>query len=120
MQLKKTKKIIIWGNGKVKREVIFVDDLAKASVYFMNKNYKDTIINIGSEIEYTIKQFVEIICKQMQYNGRIIFDKSKPSGTPRKKLDLQKAKKLNWKAKTSFLKGLALTLKSFEKGEIKK
>ncbi len=117
---KKQKKIVIWGNGKVKREVIFVDDLARASVYFMNKNYKDTIINIGSEIEFTIRQFVKIICKQMQYKGRIIFDKSKPSGTPRKKLNLQKAQKLNWKAKTSFKKGLDLTLKSLENGEIKK
>ena len=56
----------------------------------------------------------------MQYKGRIIFDKSKPSGTPRKKLNLQKAQKLNWKAKTSFKKGLDLTLKSLENGEIKK
>ncbi len=117
---KKQKKIIIWGNGKVKREVIFVDDLARASVYFMNKDFKDTIVNIGSEIEYTIKEFVKMICKHMKYNGKIIFDKSKPSGTPRKKLNLQKAQKLNWKAKTSFKKGLDLTLKSFENGEIKK
>ena len=117
---KKLKKLIVWGNGKVKREVIFVDDLAKALVYFMNKQFKGTIINIGSNIEHTIKEYVVIICKKMNYKGKLFFDKSKPSGTPRKKLNIQKAKKLNWQAKTTFNEGLTITLKSFLNGEIRK
>ena len=117
---KKLKKLMIWGNGKVKREVIFVDDLAKALVYFMNKSFKGTIINIGSNIEHTIKEYVMMICKKMNYKGKLFFDESKPSGTPRKKLNLQKAKKLNWQAKTTFNEGLNLTLKSLLNGEIRK
>ena len=117
---KKLKKLMIWGNGKVKREVIFVDDLAKALVYFMNKSFKGTIINIGSNIEHTIKEYVMMICKKMNYSGKLFFDETKPSGTPRKKLNLQKAKKLNWKAKTTFNQGLTLTLKSFLNGEFRK
>lgn len=117
---KKLKKLMIWGNGKVKREVIFVDDLAKALVYFMNKSFKGTIINIGSNIEHTIKEYVMMICKKMNYRGKLFFDKSKPSGTPRKKLNLHKAKKLNWQAKTTFNEGLNLTLKSLLNGEIRK
>lgn len=117
---KKLKKLIVWGNGKVKREVIFVDDLAKALVYFMNKQFKGTIINIGSDIEHTIKEYVVMICKKMNYKGKLFFDKSKPSGTPRKKLNIQKAKKLNWQAKTTFNEGLTITLKSFLNGEIRK
>ena len=117
---KNLKKLMIWGNGKVKREVIFVDDLAKALVYFMNKSFKGTIINIGSNIEHTIKEYVMMICKKMNYRGKLFFDESKPSGTPRKKLNLLKAKKLNWKAKTTFNEGLTITLKSFLNGEIRK
>ena len=117
---KNLKKLMIWGNGKVKREVIFVDDLAKALVYFMNKSFKGTIINIGSNIEHTIKEYVMMICKKMNYRGKLFFDESKPSGTPRKKLNLQKAKKLNWQAKTTFNEGLNLTLKSLLNGEIRK
>lgn len=114
------KKISIWGNGKVKREVLFVDDLANALVYFMNKNFNGTIINIGSTIEHTIKKYVLMICEKMNYNGKLIFDKSKPSGTPRKKMDLSKSNKYKWKAKTSFKEGLSITLKSFTNGEIRK
>lgn len=117
---KKLNRLMIWGNGKVKREVIFVDDLAKALVYFMNKSFKGTMINIGSNIEHTIKEYVMMICKKMNYKGKLFFDKSKPSGTPRKKLNLQKAKKLNWQAKTTFNEGLAITLESFLNGEIRK
>ena len=120
LKKKKLKKLIVWGNGKVKREVIFVDDLAKALVYFMNKQFKGTIINIGSNIEHTIKEYVVMICKKMNYKGKLFFDKSKPSGTPRKKLNIQKAKKLNWQAKTTFNEGLTITLKSFLNGEIRK
>ena len=86
----------------------------------MNKSFKGTIINIGSNTEHTIREYVIMICKKMNYKGDLIFDKSKPSGTPRKKLNLKKAKKLNWEAKTSFAKGLDLTLKSFMSGEIRK
>ena len=113
------KSISIWGNGKVKREVLYVDDLAKACVYFMNKKFEGNIINIGSSIEYSIKDYTKKICNFMSYNGKIIFDTNKPSGTPRKKLDVRKAKKLGWHSETSFLEGLKKTYESFKKGQIR-
>ena len=110
---KKLKKLKVWGNGKVKREVIYVDDLADAIIYFMNHNFKGTIINIGSNIEHKIIDYVKIICNIMNFKGKLELDLSKPSGTPRKKLCLSKIKKLNWKPKTSLEDGLNLTIKSF-------
>jgi GDP-L-fucose synthase len=109
---KKLKKLKVWGNGEVKREVIYVDDLADAIVFFMNKNFKGTTINIGSNIEHKIIDYVKIICKIMNFKGKLVSDLTKPSGTPRKKLSLKKINKFNWKAKTSLEDGLNLTIKS--------
>ena len=109
---KKLKKLKVWGNGEVKREVIYVDDLADAIVFFMNKNFKGTTINIGSNIEHKIIDYVKIICKIMNFKGKLVLDLTKPSGTPRKKLSLKKINKFSWKAKTSLEDGLNLTIKS--------
>jgi GDP-L-fucose synthase len=109
---KKLKKLKVWGNGEVKREVIYVDDLADAIVFFMNKNFKGTLINIGSNIEHKIIDYVKIICKIMNFKGKLVLDLTKPSGTPRKKLSLKKINKFSWKAKTSLEDGLNLTIKS--------
>jgi len=109
---KKLKKLKVWGNGEVKREVIYVDDLADAIVFFMNKNFKGTTINIGSNIEHKIIGYVKIICKIMNFKGKLLLDLTKPSGTPRKKLSLKKINKFSWKAKTSLEDGLNLTIKS--------
>ena len=117
---KKIKELKVWGNGKVKREVIYVDDLAEALVYFMNKSFRGTIINIGSNIEHKIIDYVRIICKKMNYSGKIILDLSKPSGTPRKKLSLKKVKKFRWRARTSLEEGLDLTLNSLINSGFKK
>ena len=110
---KKINELIVWGNGKVKREVIYVDDLADAVIYFINQTFKGTIINVGSNIEHKIIDYVKIICKIMNYKGKLVLDLTKPSGTPRKKLSLTKINKFNWKAKTSLKDGLNLVIKSF-------
>ena len=117
---KNIKELKVWGNGKVKREVIYVDDLSEALVYFMNKSFRGTIINIGSNIEHKIIDYVRIICKKMNYSGKIILDLSKPSGTPRKKLSLKKVKKFRWRARTSLEEGLDLTLNSLINSGFKK
>ena len=80
--------------------------------FFMNKNFKGTTINIGSNIEHKIIGYVKIICKIMNFKGKLLLDLTKPSGTPRKKLSLKKINKFNWKAKTSLEDGLNLTIKS--------
>ena len=114
---KKKKELILWGNGKAKREVIFVDDLADACIFFMNKKFKETVINIGTGKDYTIKEYAKKILKLILPNKKILikFDKSKPNGTPRKVLDVSIAKKHGWKSKTSLKFAILNTYNDFKK-----
>ena len=91
--------ITLWGNGKAKRELLYVDELAKACIYFMNKKTKHTLINIGSGKDSSIKDFaklfLDIIAPDKKIN--IKYDQSKPNGTERKVLDISLAKSYGWK-----------------------
>ena len=111
---KKRKKYFkLWGSGKPKRELMFVDDLADACIYFLNKKTKETLINIGSGNEMKIIDYAKFIIKHLNADLLIKFDKSKPDGTPRKLVDNTIAKKYGWRAKTSFKKGLSYTYQDF-------
>lgn len=112
-KLKKEKKITLWGTGKPKRELLYVDDLAEACVYFLEKKTKNFLINIGSEKEFTIKRYSQMIKKKLNFNGKIVFDKKHPDGTPRKLLDCTVAKKNGWIYKTSLENGIELTIQDF-------
>ena len=109
------KTVIIWGNGKAKRELMYVDDLADACEFFLKKDVKHTYINIGSGEEKTIKAFAQFVMKKLNVKFKIKFDKKKPNGTPRKILNTNLAKKYGWKSKTSLDKGFYLTYKDFLK-----
>ena len=102
-KIKNNNKIILWGDGSPKREVIYVDDIADACIYFMKKKVKETIINIGSGKDFSIKKYAQIISSRInpKVSLKIKFDKTKPNGTPRKILDVSLAKRYGWKAKTS-------------------
>jgi len=115
IKIKNKKEIILWGNGKAKREVIYVDDIADACIFFMKKKIKETLINIGSGKDYTIKEYAEKILKLIIPYKKIIikYDKSKPNGTPRKILDVSLAKRYGWKSKIKLEKGIINTYKSF-------
>jgi len=110
---KKLKHFTIWGDGKVKREIMYVDDLASACEYFLNKKTEHSLINIGSGEERTIKDFAKFILERLKIDLKIRFDKSKPNGTPRKIVDTGLAKKYGWKPKFSLEKGFDLTKKDF-------
>ena len=118
---KKRKHFYLWGNGKAKRELIYVDDLADACVYFMNKKTKHDLINIGTGIDQSINFYAQEVLKSLIPNKKvkIMYDKSKPNGTPRKVLDVSIAKKYGWKAKSNFKKTIIETYKSFKKEKIK-
>jgi GDP-L-fucose synthase len=102
----------IWGSGEPYREFLYVDDLAEACVYLM-KNYevKDIgeLINIGSGKDIKVKELAMLISEIIEFKGKLIFNKSKPDGTPRKLLDVSKINTLGWKAKISLKDGIIKT-----------
>ena len=105
------KRIILWGTGRAKRELIYVDDLADACIFFMSKKTKENLINIGVGKDYTIKQYAEFISKYLNYPIKIKFDNTKPDGTKRKLLDISIAKRYGWSPKVSLKSGFFKTIK---------
>jgi len=106
---------VCFGDGSPTREFLFSDDLADGLVFLMN-NYEDPeIINIGPEREVSIKELSEIVARLVEYDGKLIWDTSKPNGTPRRALDTSKMSSLGWKAKTSLEDGLKTTIDWFMK-----
>jgi len=112
---KKNKKseLTLWGSGKPKRELMYVDDLADACIYFLNKKTKDSLINIGTGHEKSILEYAKFILKKINYKCMIILDKSKPDGTKRKIIDNSIASSYGWKPKINLDDGFELTLKSY-------
>jgi GDP-L-fucose synthase len=108
---KMKKNITLWGSGKAKRELIYVDDLADACIFFMNKKTKENLINIGVGKDFTIKQYAEFISKYLNYPIQIKFDNTKPDGTKRKLLDTSIAKRYGWSPKVSLKSGFFKTIK---------
>tara|TARA_Y100001970_G_scaffold285449_1_gene405248 strand:+ start:1477 stop:2418 length:942 start_codon:yes stop_codon:yes gene_type:complete len=121
LKKKKGKKLLIWGDGTPKRELIYVDDLADACVFFMKKKTNETIINIGTGKDFSIKQYAKIFLDTIYPNSNvaILYDKSKPNGTPRKVMNVNLAKKYGWKAKTNIKKAINITYKDFVDRKIK-
>ena len=111
----KKKSITLWGNGKSKRELLYVDDLADACEYFLKKKINHTLINIGSGQEKTIRGYCDFLLKKFNIKLNLKFDKRKPNGTPRKILDMTLAKSYGWKPKTNLDTGFEMTLKDFLK-----
>jgi GDP-L-fucose synthase len=105
----------IWGTGKAKRELLYVDDLADAILYLMINYNEDTFINIGTGEDVTIKELAELIKEVVGYQGELQFDTSKPDGMPRKVLDVSKLHDTGWKHKISLKEGLKKTYKYFLK-----
>lgn len=116
-KLNNNKTITIWGNGKSKREVIHVNDLADACIFFMKKKTKHFLINIGTGKDYTIKYYLELIAKIISVNKKIKikYDKSKPNGVKRKVLNVSLAKRYGWKSKINLKDSIKMTYSSFLK-----
>ena len=110
-------KVVCWGTGSPYREFLYVDDLADACLFVL-ENWKPQIkdikyLNVGSGNDLKIKEIAEIISKKCGYDGEIVWDNSKPDGTPKKLLDISKIKNLGWEPKTSFEEGLNLAIANY-------
>lgn len=105
--------VTIWGSGTPRREFLHVDDLADAC-YFLLKNYDDQgLVNIGCGMDISIKELADLIISEVGYEGQIIFDTTKPDGTPRKLMDVSKINNLGWKPRFDLQKGIQKTIKEF-------
>ena len=111
----KKKQIEIWGTGKPKREIIFVDDIADACIYFMNRKTKKTLINIGTGKDLSIESYAKYLIKFFNLNLKIKKNLNMPDGIKRKLLNVNLANSLGWKAKTSLKDGITITLKDLNK-----
>ena len=113
----KKKQLVLWGNGLAKREVIHVDDVADACVYFMNKKIKEPLINIGNGKIYSIKHYAKLILNILipKNKIKIVFDLSKPNGTPRKVLNISLAKKYGWRSKIKLKEEILKTYHNYIK-----
>lgn len=106
--------VTLWGSGAPKREFLFVDDLAEAALFLLEKYDNPEIINVGTGKDISILDLANLMKQIIDYSGEIIFDSSKPDGTPRKLLDITKITKLGWKHKYSLKKGISITYNWFK------
>ena len=114
-KLNNRKKLIIWGTGKAKRELMFVEDFADAIIFFMKKKIKQPFLNIGTGKENSILWYAKYLMKKMKVKLKIKFDKTKPDGMPRKCLDISIAKTYGWKPINNLDKGFQITFNYFTK-----
>jgi GDP-L-fucose synthase len=101
--------LVVWGSGTPKREFLYVNDLADACLYLMRLGYTGPLVNIGTGRDITIRELAEAVMVAVDFNGRVVFDASKPDGTPRKLLDVSRLEKLGWRATMSLHAGLSVT-----------
>lgn len=120
-KLQNQESVVIWGTGNPKREFLYVDDLADACVFLMNQPAervdsvaKDGIINIGIGKDVSISELAKLISEVVQFQGSLVFDDTKPDGTPRKLLDVTRLAKLGWRAKTGLRDGLSETYRLYK------
>jgi len=114
--LKNENNIVVWGTGKITREFLYVEDAAEAIALATQKYDKSDPVNIGAGFEISIKELIELIVELTDFQGRIVWDDTKPDGQPRRTLDTTKAlEEFGFKAKTSFREGLKKTIEWYKK-----
>jgi GDP-L-fucose synthase len=109
--------VTLWGSGKPMREFLHVDDLADALLFLMEHYSGDEHVNVGVGRDMTIRELADTIRQVVGFDGELLFDTSKPDGTPRKLVDTNKINRMGWTAKISFLDGLNQTYRSFLSSE---
>jgi len=105
--------VVCWGDGSPLREFLYVDDLARLCVFLMNNYSGDETVNAGSGEEISIRDLAALVARIVGFEGRIVWDSSRPNGTPRKLLDISKVREMGWKAMTGLEEGIALAYEDF-------
>lgn len=105
--------VVVWGSGKPLREFLYSEDMADACIYLMETYEGNDFFNIGTGKEITIRELAEMINEVVGYEGKVVWDSSKPDGTPRKLLDVSKLEKAGWKYKTELRTGIENAYKWF-------
>ena len=118
-KIKNSKKLIVWGSGNPRRELMFVNDFAESVVYFMNIKIKESFLNIGTGKDLPIKWYAKFLMKKLNVKLEIKYDNSKPDGMPKKCLDIKRAKKYGWKPNNDFDHAFKLTYDYFKKNVIR-
>jgi GDP-L-fucose synthase len=101
--------VTLWGTGKPRREFLHVDDLARAAVFLMNAYDSPEIINVGAGEDLSIRELAEMVCRVIGFRGEIVYDSSRPDGTPRKLLDVSRLRALGWKPSIALEDGIRQT-----------
>jgi GDP-L-fucose synthase len=112
-KIRGNKKLVVWGSGKPMREFMYVDDLADACVFMMERGVSEGLYNVGTGKDVTISELAETVMRVVGFSGEIEFDASKPDGTPRKLLDVSRMHALGWNAKTSLQDGIVKAYQDF-------
>ena len=105
--------LTVWGTGTPRRELLFVDDLAEACIFLMEKGIDNGLYNVGTGTDVTIRELAETVMDVVGFRGRIEFDTTKPDGTPRKVLDVSRMANLGWKAQVPLKEGIACAYEDF-------
>jgi GDP-L-fucose synthase len=109
--------LVVWGTGTPRREFLYVDDMADACVFLMESGVPSGLFNIGIGTDVTIRELAEAVVAAVGFEGKLTFDTTKPDGTPRKLLSVDKVKALGWQAKTPLTEGIRRAYQSFLNGE---
>ncbi len=105
--------LVVWGSGTPRREFLYVDDLADACVFLMEEGVTQGFFNIGTGTDVTIREVAETVMSVVGFPGEIVFDNTKPDGTPRKLLDVSRLREIGWQAHTPLREGIALAYQDF-------
>ena len=106
--------VVLWGTGTPKREFLHVNDLANSVLFTLENKMEESLFNVGSGSEISINELAELIQEITGHKGNIVWDKTKPDGTPRKLMDSYKIKNLGWKSEISLKEGVLMTFKGFD------
>jgi GDP-L-fucose synthase len=107
------KEVVIWGTGTPRREFLHVDDLASAAVFLMERYDGSEIVNVGVGEDVTIAELADLVKRIVGFEGNLVFDTTKPDGTPRKLLDVERLTRLGWRPATTLEQGIASTYEWF-------